>query len=135
MKFHTETITIKTSKHNELKNISYRVIEVINNCDITTGLVTLFVPHTTAAITINENADDDVKTDFLLGLNIISPDRNEYLHQEGNSDAHIKSSLVGVSETILLENKELILGFWQGIYYCEFDGPRERKLVIRISGE
>lgn len=135
MKFYTETITVDTSKYNELKNISYRVIEVINNCTITTGLVTLFVPHTTAAITINENADDDVKTDFLLGLNIISPDRKEYLHQEGNSNAHIKSSLVGVSETILLENKELVLGIWQGIYFCEFDGPRERKLIIRISGE
>jgi secondary thiamine-phosphate synthase enzyme len=135
MKFYTETITVKTSSYNELKNISYNVIEVINNSKITTGTVTLFVPHTTAAVTINENADDNVKLDFLLGLNKISPNREEYLHEEGNSNAHIKSSLIGATETILFENKQLILGIWQGIYFCEFDGPRERKLVIRVYGE
>ncbi len=135
MNFYTETIVVKTTSKNEMKNVTYQINEIIEKSGITTGLVTLFVPHTTAAITINENADIDVKTDFLLGLNKISPNREEYLHYEGNSDAHIKSSLIGVTETLILDNKQPILGTWQGIYFCEFDGPRERHLVIRISGE
>ena len=135
MKFVTKTINVKTNSRNELINITREIQKTIDDNDITNGTVVLFVPHTTAAITINENADPDVKNDITYGLSQIIPDLKAFKHFEGNSQAHIKSTLVGVDKTILLENKKIILGTWQGIYFCEFDGPRNRRLVIRISGE
>ena len=135
MKFITKIIKVKTNSRNEMVNISRKVEEIVKKSGINNGLVSLFVPHTTAAVTINENADPDVKKDMLLGLSKISPDSKEYQHYEGNSDAHIKSSLFGVEQSILLENNKLILGTWQGLFFCEFDGPRSRNLIVRVMGE
>lgn len=132
MKFITETVQVKTTKKNEMINVTSYVDRLIKNNHIMNGLVVLFVPHTTAAITINENADPDVKKDMMVGLSRISPILRDFEHCEGNSDAHIKSSLIGVDQTIIVRNKDLLLGTWQGIYFCEFDGPRTRKLHIRI---
>lgn len=126
------TIFVKTTKHNELINITQQVNQIVKKASVETGIAVLFVPHTTAAITINENADPDVLKDMIEGLNIISPNRNLYQHFEGNSDAHIKSSLVGVDQTILIEHRALKLGTWQGVYFCEFDGPRNRELYVKI---
>ena len=95
----------------------------------------LYVPHTTAAVTINESADPSVKSDILMILNQIIPWETNYRHLEGNSPAHIKTTLVGSSELIAIENKQLVLGTWQGIFYCDFDGPRSRKLRVRIVEE
>ena len=99
------------------------------------GFLVLFVPHTTAAVTINENADPDVVTDLVTEINKIVPFADNYRHAEGNSAAHLKSTLVGVSETLLVERGELVLGTWQGIYFCEFDGPRRRTLHLKFLPE
>ena len=129
----TKTLIIDTEKSNQMINITREINDILHESNVREGIVTLFVPHTTAAVTINENADPDVKIDMMFGLNKISPDRAEYIHGEGNSDAHIKSSLVGASETIIVHQSKMVLGIWQGIYFCEFDGPRRRKIIIRIS--
>jgi secondary thiamine-phosphate synthase enzyme len=113
--------------------ITNQVEKLIIDSNVKNGYVTLFVPHTTAAITINENADPDVKSDFLNGLNKFIPNDISFQHYEGNSDAHIKSSLVGVEQRIIIDNGKLLLGTWQGIYFCEFDGPRKRTLIVKIS--
>ena len=94
----------------------------------------IFTPHTTAAITINENADPDVCRDLLMGINKFVPLQGDYHHREGNSAAHIKSSLFGASETLIITNGEVVLGTWQGIYFCEFDGPRQRQVQIQVIG-
>lgn len=133
--YKTYTINVRTRNEDDMINVSRDVVELVDKSGITNGEVVLFVPHTTAAVTINENADPDVKTDMLLGLRRTFPKDKDYAHYEGNSHAHIKSSVVGVSETILLENGQLVLGTWQGIYFMEFDGPRNRKLVIQVRGE
>lgn len=125
-------VSIFSSKKNELINVTNIVRNALKESLLTNGMVYLFVPHTTAAITINENADPDVKTDILLGLNRISPNLKEYLHYENNSDAHIKSSIIGINETIMFNDGKLMLGTWQGIYFCEFDGPRNRRFFIKI---
>jgi secondary thiamine-phosphate synthase enzyme len=96
-----------------------------------TGVITVFCPHTTAAITINENGDPAVKRDILWKLSQLSPVHAEYHHSEGNSDAHIKASLLGSSENVIVENGKVILGTWQSIYFCEFDGPRKRKVILK----
>lgn len=128
----THTISVQTHSRNELLNITTEISKIVSKSGVTEGEVILFVPHTTAAITINENADPDVKKDMSYGLSQISPNRSAFEHMEGNSDAHIKSSLIGVDQTILIEGGRMLLGTWQGIYFCEFDGPRTRRLVIRI---
>lgn len=97
------------------------------------GNVFVFCPHTTAAITINENADPDVQHDWLLGLNKAYPDDPRYIHAEGNSPAHMKSSVVGCSETVIVNQGDLLLGMWQGIYFCEFDGPRNRTFYVQVN--
>lgn len=125
-----ETIKVKSRKREELINISSQINNYVIKNEFNEGVITLFVPHTTAAVTINENADPDVPQDIIFGLGKISPNLREFNHAEGNSDAHIKSSLVGCSQQILVENNKLVLGTWQGIYFCEFDGPRTRKLHI-----
>lgn len=134
MKIITHTLHISTSKEDEMINISSKINKLLKESGICTGRITLFVPHTTAAITINENADPDVKIDMLYGLSKTFPKDKNYKHNEGNSHAHLKSSTVGVEQTILVENGKLLLGTWQGIYFMEFDGPRSRKLVLRIEG-
>ena len=123
---------IQTTKHNQMLNITRLVQEDVKDSGVTNGIVTIFIPHTTAGVTINENADPDVMHDILLGLDKVSPDRREYLHFEGNSPAHIKASMMGSSSTIIIENGKLKLGTWQGIYFCEFDGPRTRKMYVKV---
>lgn len=123
---------IETASRNELQNIDYELNMAIKNSGVKEGIAVVYCPHTTAGITINENGDPDVQRDMLLGLEKISPDRLEYRHFEGNSDAHIKSSIVGVSENILVVDGEPILGIWQSLYFCEFDGPRRRHFYIKV---
>ncbi|MCL2580644.1 MAG: secondary thiamine-phosphate synthase enzyme YjbQ [Oscillospiraceae bacterium] len=113
-------------------DITAQVRQMLCDSGIYTGLCTVFCPHTTAAITTNENADPDVVSDFLLGLGKAYPDRPEFNHCEGNSAAHLKSSAIGCSQTFIIEEGRLMLGTWQGIYFCEFDGPRSRRFLVKI---
>jgi secondary thiamine-phosphate synthase enzyme len=126
------TIEVSSHRQVELIEVTGEVRRAIRETGITEGVVILFVPHTTAAVTINENADPDVVRDIIMELNKIVPFKDSYRHAEGNSAAHIKSTLVGVSETLLVKNGEPALGTWQGIYFCEFDGPRRRQLLVKI---
>lgn len=123
---------VKTTKTQEFVNITNIVKEAVRKKGVKEGNVIVFVPHTTAGVTINENADPDVVHDILLGLNEAFPVQNRYLHAEGNSHAHIKASLMGSSCNVIIENGQLKLGTWQGIYFCEFDGPRNRKVYINV---
>ena len=117
-------------------DITGRVDAVVREAGVQNGDVVVFCPHTTAAITINENADPDVVHDLLLALDDIVPrSRAEYRHAEGNSDAHCKSSLVGCSEQVLIKDGGLVLGTWQAVYFCEFDGPRSRRVIVQVRGE
>lgn len=126
------SISIQTHNRCELIDITSRINEIIVKENFRDGFLMVFVPHTTAAVTINENADPDVCHDILLTLEELIPHlRKGYRHGEGNSDAHVKASLIGSSETILVENGRLCLGTWQGIYFCEFDGPRTRMVNIK----
>jgi secondary thiamine-phosphate synthase enzyme len=127
-------IEISTGRQVEMIDITDRVRQAIRSAGIETGIAVLFVPHTTAAVTINENADPDVVRDMTMELNRIVPFEDGYRHAEGNSAAHIKSTLVGPSATILVDGGEPVLGTWQGIYLCEFDGPRQRRLLVQCLG-
>jgi secondary thiamine-phosphate synthase enzyme len=118
-----------------MMDVTRQVSDAVEESGIRNGLVVLFVPHTTAAITINENADPDVVRDMLIGLSKAFPLKGDYKHFEGNSHAHLKSSCIGVDQTIIIENGLMLLGTWQGIYFCEFDGPRIRELVIKVLGD
>jgi secondary thiamine-phosphate synthase enzyme len=113
-------------------NITAHVREAITKSGITSGLAVIYCPHTTAGITINENADPDVVHDFLIGLDKAFPDRPEFRHGEGNSSAHLKASAMGSSATIIIDNGRPVLGTWQGIYFCEFDPPRNRKFYVKV---
>ncbi len=124
---------ITTTRQTELIDITHKVKEVVKKTNIKEGICCIFIPHTTAAVTINENADVSVKDDFLKEVNKVIPFEDNYSHAEGNSAAHIKSSLVGATDIILIENSQLLLGTWQGIYFCEFDGPRTRQVYVRIT--
>ncbi|ERM92003.1 hypothetical protein O163_07515 [Caldanaerobacter subterraneus subsp. yonseiensis KB-1] len=126
-----KSIYINTPVREVMVDITREVEEEVKKSGIKEGICVVFVPHTTAGITINENADPTVKEDILSALDKIIPNIS-FKHLEGNSDAHIKASLVGSSVTVLIENGELVLGTWQGIYFCEFDGPRKRKVYIKI---
>jgi secondary thiamine-phosphate synthase enzyme len=125
-------ISVKTSSRMELIDITHLVEKVVSESKIKSGLCTIYVPHTTAAVTINENADPSVRKDIIAELNKIVPFDDNYSHLEGNAAAHIKASIIGCSETILVNDGSLVLGTWQGIYFCEFDGPRNRKVIIKI---
>ena len=125
-------LSIKTTKKTEMIDITSMITNAVKSSGIKEGLCMLFVPHTTAAITVNENADPSVKSDILMILNRIVPWEADYRHLEGNSPAHIKSTLVGVSEQLAIEKGGLVLGTWQGIFFCEFDGPRTRKIILKI---
>ena len=124
--------SVKTTRPQEFVDITGLVNKAVKESGVKEGIVTVFVPHTTAGVTINENSDPDVITDILSALNKTYPERNGYLHIEGNSHAHIKASLMGSSCNVIIENGALKLGIWQGIYFCEFDGPRNRKVYIKI---
>ncbi|WP_027628701.1 secondary thiamine-phosphate synthase enzyme YjbQ [Ruminiclostridium cellobioparum] len=122
---------LKTERQN-FYNITGRVADALAKSGIRDGAVLVFCPHTTAGITINENADPDVVKDMLLGLDKAYPDRAEFRHMEGNSHAHLKASAVGSSQYVIAANGKLVLGTWQGIYFCEFDGPRNRKFYVKV---
>ena len=127
-----ETQTISTSSRNQMIDVTDRLQKLITQAKINDGMLIVYVPHTTAAVTINENADPDVKHDMLLKLSQMIPkDQAGYKHAEGNSDSHVKTAIVGNNVTVLIENGRLQLGQWQGIYFCEFDGPRERQMYIK----
>ncbi|WP_273327248.1 secondary thiamine-phosphate synthase enzyme YjbQ [Vallitalea guaymasensis] len=128
----TKMIQVKTNKHTEMIDITSKVQNIIESEGVEDGICTVFIPHTTAGVTINENADPDVTRDMLMEMNKIVPLEDGYRHMEGNSAAHIKSSMMGFSETIIIKEGRLLLGTWQGIYFCEFDGPRNRKSMINI---
>jgi secondary thiamine-phosphate synthase enzyme len=128
-------LTIKTRAKTEFVDITSDVNRLLASAGSeVSGFCFLYVPHTTAAITINESADPSVKADILKVLNDIVPWEAGYRHQEGNSPAHIKSTLVGASEWITIENGRLVLGTWQGVFFCEFDGPRTRKVHVQLMG-
>ena len=128
-----QTITINTSQRNDLIDVTRRISDVVSQSGISDGRVVAFVPHTTAGITINENADPSVVHDILFSLEKLIPhSQRGFQHSEGNSDSHIKASLVGSSVTVIVENSHLVLGTWQGIYFCEFDGPRTRRLMVKV---
>lgn len=129
----THTLSIVTRARNEMVDITALIQQYVHEADCESGVAFCFVPHTTAGITINENADPDVRRDLIHKLNKEIPQQDGYHHAEGNSDAHLKASLMGFSELILFENKQLILGQWQAVYFCEFDGPRNRQLILRVG--
>ena len=129
------TFQVRSSQRTDFIDITRSVREAVETSRITEGVCIVFVPHTTAAVTINENADPDVVQDMATALNKIVPFEDRYRHLEGNSSGHIKSSLVGCSETVLVESGKLALGTWQGIFFCEFDGPRSRKVYVKIMKE
>ena len=128
-------ITIKTGKRNEFVDITQEVAELISAQGVEEGFVILYVPHTTAGITINEHADPSVKKDILNKLEELVPPDKGYTHMEGNADSHIKATLVGNTLTIPISGGRLLLGTWQGIFFCEFDGPRTRKLIVKVVEE
>ncbi len=127
-----QKINFKTSKRTELIDITKEVQEIIDKSKVEEGVCLLFCPHTTAGLTINENADPSVKSDILGVLNRLIPEGAGYAHQEGNADSHVKSSLFGSSLTIFIQAGQLAFGTWQGIYFCEGDGPRQRQVWIKI---
>ncbi|MCP4624439.1 MAG: YjbQ family protein [bacterium] len=128
-------LSVKTRQRTELVDITSDINRLIRKSGVAQGLCMLYVPHTTAAVTVNESADPSVKSDILMVLNEIIPWEANYRHIEGNSAAHIKTTLVGSSELIAIENNQLALGIWQGVFFCEFDGPRSRKLHVGIIEE
>ena len=136
MKIVEKDFSISSKHRNQMIDITEQVRSIVGKSGITNGCVTVYCPHTTAAITINENADPAVIHDILLTLEELIPHhRSGYKHYEGNSDAHCKSSIVGCSKQILIKDKKLTLGTWQDIFFCEFDGPRNRKVTVQISGQ
>ena len=130
-----ETFQVHTRRKSEWINITEQVGDVVYNSGVSEGICVVFIPHTTAAVTINENADPDVPRDVLFSLDIISPDRLEFRHNEGNSSAHTKTSLLGPSLSVIVTRGKLLLGTWQGIWFSEFDGPRTRSVHVRVMGE
>ena len=128
------TLDIRSRQTVEMIDVTAQVRDAIRQSGIRSGLALVFTPHTTAAVTINENADPDVVADLCMEINKIVPFDDHYRHAEGNSAAHLKSSLFGASETLIVEDGAPVLGTWQGIYFCEFDGPRSRRLHIQVIG-
>jgi secondary thiamine-phosphate synthase enzyme len=127
------SFTIRTTAGVEMIDITDRVAELVSNGAVKDGICHIFIPHTTAAVTINENADPDVTRDILAALDRIVPLSDRYRHAEGNAAAHIKASLFGSSQTVFIENGRLVLGTWQSIFFCEFDGPRTRKAMVKLT--
>ena len=127
-----QTLTVRTQSRTEFLTLTSQVQEVVDKSGVSEGVCHLFVPHTTAAVTINENADPAVKADILMVLNKIIRDEEPYRHLEGNSPAHIKASIIGPQLTVLVSGGRLVLGTWQGIFFCEFDGPRTRKMHVKV---
>ena len=134
-----EQLEVKTPEREILIDITNEITKIVRSSEINEGICYIFIPHTTAGVTINENADPSVSKDVISYLNKLIPEGGSlgyrFRHGEGNSDAHIKSSLIGTSINIFIHDKMLILGTWQGIYFAEFDGPRRRKVYVQIQGE
>ncbi|MEI7905181.1 MAG: secondary thiamine-phosphate synthase enzyme YjbQ [Candidatus Firestonebacteria bacterium] len=128
-----QELKVKTSSREEFLDITGEVTKAVQKSKIKSGVCHIFIPHTTAGVTINENADPSVRKDILRKLSEVVPRNDGYEHAEGNSDAHIKASMMGFCQTVFVENGGLVLGTWQGIYFCEFDGPRSRKIVIKTG--
>lgn len=126
-------LSIKTSRREQMIDVTAKIQGVVSDLGVKRGMVVCHVPHTTAGITINENADPDVPADLLDKLRREIPQRDGYRHAEGNSDAHLKSSLFGCSQTVLIEDGRLVLGTWQAVFFCEFDGPRTRRLLDAVN--
>ncbi len=131
----TTTFSVLTRRKNEMIDVTGSVCDIVRQRRINSGICTVFVPHTTAAVTINENADPDVPRDILVALERIVPQEGNYAHSEGNSPAHVKALLTGSSVTVAVEAGEIQLGTWQGIFLCEFDGPRNRQVRVTVLGE
>ncbi len=123
---------VKTDLHTAMIDITRKVQDIVKESGIENGICIVYIPHTTAAVTVNENADPDVVKDFMMEINKLVPLSDGYRHSEGNSAAHIKASMIGFSETLIVENGRLVLGTWQGIYFMEFDGPRIRKVYVKV---
>ncbi len=126
------TLELSTHRRTELLDITEKIVEIIKKSKITSGTAIIYIPHTTAAVAINENYDPSVTEDINATLNRLIPHNHHYNHTEGNADAHIKAAIIGSSRTIFFENNEILFGTWQGIFFCEFDGPRQRKVHIKI---
>ena len=136
MKIIQDDFSVRTKSRNQMIDITNQVRSFVSESGISDGEVTIYCPHTTAAITINENADPSVQHDILLTLEELLPEnRPGYRHFEGNSDSHCKSTLVGCNERILVKDSRLQLGTWQAVFFCEFDGPRSRKFVVQVRGQ
>lgn len=125
--------SIITKGRDSLVDITNEVMEAVKESGVDEGVCIVFIPHTTAGVTINENADPDVTRDIIMEMNKIVPHDDGYRHIEGNSAAHIKASMMGSAQTVIIENGRLVLGTWQGIYFCEFDGPRTRNVVVKVQ--
>jgi secondary thiamine-phosphate synthase enzyme len=130
-----QTFQVRTSTQTEFIDITRSVREAVRKTGMENGICIIFIPHTTAGVTINENADPSVVQDVVMELNKIVPFKDQYRHGEGNSPAHIKASLVGCSEIVFVESGKLVLGTWQGIFFCEFDGPRNRKVDVKVISD
>jgi secondary thiamine-phosphate synthase enzyme len=128
-------MNISTHARVEFQDITGRVRDIVKSSGVQSGVCYVFVPHTTAAVMVNEHADPSVVDDIAAQLDFIAPQNNKYRHKEGNSPAHIKASLIGNSEVILIEDGRLVLGEWQGVFFCEFDGPRHRSLMVKVVGD
>lgn len=126
------TIPVKTGKHTQMLDITAQVRAIVRESGVQSGVCHIFVPHTTAAVTINENADPDVVRDFTMEIDKLVPWEDGYAHMEGNSAAHLKASIMGFSESVLIDGGELVLGIWQGIYFLEYDGARSRKVHVKL---
>jgi secondary thiamine-phosphate synthase enzyme len=125
-------LSLHTTAHTQMVNITPQVQEIVKSSGVTNGLCVIYVPHTTAAITINENTDPDVQTDFMKEINKIVPWEDDYQHAEGNAAAHLKASMMGFSETIIIQNSRLLLGTWQALYFLEYDGSRNRTVYVKL---
>lgn len=132
---YTETLSLASHERTQFIDVTPEVNRVVARSGIKEGICYLYVPHTTAGITVNENADPSVAQDILERLSILAPREGRYRHTEGNADAHIKATLVGASQTVPVSEGRLLLGTWQGVFFCEFDGPRRRKVIVRVMGE
>ena len=136
LSYPTTVEPVRTKERSQIVDVTQAVQKLITKRGISDGMVIVYIPHTTAAVTINENYDPDVKHDLLRKLEELVPKSESYYkHDEGNSDSHVKTAMVGNSVTVLIEGSRLVLGQWQGIYFCEFDGPRTRRVIVRVMGE
>jgi len=125
--------SVRTNNRCEMIDITGQVRSILRDSGYQSGVCQVYVPHTTAGVTINENADPDVPRDILTTLERLVPLHGNYRHSEGNSDAHVKASLMGASQTVFFENGNLILGTWQSLFFCEFDGPRNRSVFVKMT--